>query len=84
MDFLHRNGRLLNTEGQPVINDMGLAVLAPLVAESAPAIESSKPYECAGEAMRRGMPPTNITWQEKSLSSADHLSHRTLGLKSGP
>jgi prophage maintenance system killer protein len=37
VDFLHRNGRLLNAEGQPVINDMGLAALALLVAESAPA-----------------------------------------------
>jgi hypothetical protein len=34
---LHRNGRLLNADGQPVINDMGLAALALLVAESAPA-----------------------------------------------
>lgn len=37
VDFLHRNGRLLNAEGHPVINDMGLAALALLVAESAPA-----------------------------------------------
>ena len=37
VDFLHRNGRLLTAEGQPVINDMGLAALALLVAESAPA-----------------------------------------------
>jgi prophage maintenance system killer protein len=37
VDFLHRNGRLLNAEGLPVINDMGLAALALLVAESAPA-----------------------------------------------
>jgi prophage maintenance system killer protein len=37
VDFLHRNGRLLNADGQPVINDMGLAALALLVAESAPA-----------------------------------------------
>ena len=36
VDFLHRNGRLLNAEGQPVINDVGLAALALLVAESAP------------------------------------------------
>jgi prophage maintenance system killer protein len=28
VDFLHRNGRLLNAEGLPVINDMGLAALA--------------------------------------------------------
>lgn len=37
VDFLHRNGRLLNAQGQPVINDMGLAALALLVAESDPA-----------------------------------------------
>ena len=37
VDFLHRNGRLLNTQGQPVINDVGLAALALLVAESDPA-----------------------------------------------
>jgi prophage maintenance system killer protein len=37
VDFLHCNGRLLNADGQPVINDMGLAALALLVAESAPA-----------------------------------------------
>lgn len=37
VDFLHRNGRLLTADGQPVINDMGLAALALLVAESAPA-----------------------------------------------
>jgi hypothetical protein len=32
---LHRNGALLR-DGQPVINDIGLAALALLVAESAP------------------------------------------------
>lgn len=37
VDFLHRNGRLLGADGQPVINDIGLAALALLVAESAPA-----------------------------------------------
>jgi len=37
VDFLHRNGRLLDNAGQPVINDIGLAALALLVAESAPA-----------------------------------------------
>ncbi|EPC03183.1 cytochrome C [Litchfieldella anticariensis FP35 = DSM 16096] len=37
VDFLHRNGRLLNQEGEPVINDVGLAALTLLVAESAPA-----------------------------------------------
>lgn len=35
VDFLHRNGRLLNGQGEPVINDIGLAALALLVAESA-------------------------------------------------
>lgn len=37
VDFLHRNGRLLNVQGHPVINDTGLAALALLVAESDPA-----------------------------------------------
>lgn len=37
VDFLHRNGRLLNPEGHPIINDTGLAALALLVAESDPA-----------------------------------------------
>ncbi len=37
VDFLHRNGRLFNEQGQPVINDTGLAALTLLVAESAPA-----------------------------------------------
>ena len=37
VDFLNRNGRLLDKTGQPVINDIGLAALALLVAESAPA-----------------------------------------------
>jgi prophage maintenance system killer protein len=36
VDFLHRNSRLLDTAGQPVINDTGLAALTLLVAESAP------------------------------------------------
>ncbi len=36
VDFLHRNGRLLNAQGHPVINDTGLAALALLVAESDP------------------------------------------------
>lgn len=36
VDFLARNGRLLDAAGQPVINDIGLAALALLVAESAP------------------------------------------------
>ena len=37
MDFLHRNCRLLRADGEPVINDTGLAALTLLVAESAPA-----------------------------------------------
>jgi prophage maintenance system killer protein len=37
VDFLHRNGRLLNDAGEPVINDVGLAALTLLVAESDPA-----------------------------------------------
>jgi prophage maintenance system killer protein len=37
VDFLHRNGRLLNPAGEPVINDVGLAALTLLVAESNPA-----------------------------------------------
>lgn len=37
VDFLHRNGRLLGADGVPVINDIGLAALALLVAESDPA-----------------------------------------------
>ena len=36
VDFLNRNGRLLNTQGEPVINDTGLAALTLLVAESDP------------------------------------------------
>lgn len=37
VDFLNRNGRLLDEAGSPVINDIGLAALALLVAESDPA-----------------------------------------------
>ena len=37
VDFLHRNGRLLGVDGLAVINDVGLAALTLLVAESAPA-----------------------------------------------
>ena len=37
VDFLHRNRRLLDARGEPVINDIGLAALCLLVAESAPA-----------------------------------------------
>jgi len=37
IDFLNRNGRLLDKAGNPVINDIGLAALALLVAESDPA-----------------------------------------------
>ena len=36
VDFLHRNGRLLDASGHPVINDTGLAALTLLVAESDP------------------------------------------------
>jgi hypothetical protein len=36
VDFLHRNGRLLNQQGDPIINDTGLAALTLLVAESLP------------------------------------------------
>jgi prophage maintenance system killer protein len=36
VDFLNRNGQLLDITGQPVINDIGLAALALLVAESDP------------------------------------------------
>ena len=37
VDFLNRNGRLLNRQGEVVINDIGLAALTLLVAESDPA-----------------------------------------------
>lgn len=36
VDFLHRNGRLLNKQGDMVINNTGLAALTLLVAESDP------------------------------------------------
>lgn len=36
VDFLHRNGRLFDENGMPVINDTGLAALTLLVAESDP------------------------------------------------
>ena len=36
VDFLYRNKQLYNTQGQPVINDTGLAALTLLVAESDP------------------------------------------------
>ena len=36
VDFLHRNGRLLDARGEPVINDTGLAAVTLLVAESDP------------------------------------------------
>ena len=36
VDFLHRNGRLLNDQGDMVINNTGLAALTLLVAESDP------------------------------------------------
>ena len=37
MDLLHSNGRLLNVRGEPVVNNVGLAALTLLVAESDPA-----------------------------------------------
>ncbi len=36
VDFLNRNGRLFGRDKQPVINDIGLAALTLLVAESNP------------------------------------------------
>jgi prophage maintenance system killer protein len=36
VDFLHRNGRLLDAQGHPIVNDTGLAALTLLVAESDP------------------------------------------------
>lgn len=36
LDFLNRNGRLMQENGSPVVNDVGLAALALLVAESNP------------------------------------------------
>lgn len=36
LDFLHRNKRLIRADGEPVVNDIGLAALALLVAESDP------------------------------------------------
>ncbi len=36
VDFLHRNHRLVDAAGHPVINDVGLAALTLLVAESDP------------------------------------------------
>jgi len=36
VDFLNRNGRLLNSRDEVVINDTGLAALTLLVAESDP------------------------------------------------
>jgi hypothetical protein len=36
VDFLHRNGRLLRSNGEVAINDTGLAALALLIAESKP------------------------------------------------
>ena len=37
VDFLNRNKRLIGADGQPIINDIGLAALTLLVAESLPA-----------------------------------------------
>jgi len=36
VDFLHRNDRLVNSKGETIINDTGLAALTLLVAESDP------------------------------------------------
>lgn len=36
LDFLNRNGRLMQENGSPVVNDVGIAALALLVAESNP------------------------------------------------
>lgn len=36
IDFLNQNGRLLDKHGNPIINNIGMAALALLVAESAP------------------------------------------------
>jgi len=36
LDFLNRNGRLFSPSGEPIINDIGLAALALLMAESNP------------------------------------------------
>tara|TARA_R110001592_G_scaffold238227_2_gene497717 strand:+ start:2930 stop:3121 length:192 start_codon:yes stop_codon:yes gene_type:complete len=36
VDFLNRNHRLFNTQGEPIINGTGLAALTLLVAESDP------------------------------------------------
>jgi len=36
VDFLHRNGRLMNAQGEDVINDTGLAAITLLVADSDP------------------------------------------------
>ena len=44
VDFLHRNGRLLDARGELVINDIGLAALCLLVAESAPAQKETLIY----------------------------------------
>jgi len=37
VDFLHRNGRLIQRDGSLIVNDVGLAALSLLVAESKPA-----------------------------------------------
>lgn len=41
VDFLNRNKRLIGRDGQPIINDIGLAALTLLVAESLPANKES-------------------------------------------
>ncbi|MCG5541882.1 MULTISPECIES: RhuM family protein [unclassified Halorhodospira] len=52
VDFLHRNGRLLNDAGQPVVNDAGLAALTLLVAESA-ADQKGAIQICVGDGFIR-------------------------------
>ena len=41
MDFLYRNDRLINAEGESIINDVGLAALTLLVAESDPSAKET-------------------------------------------
>ena len=36
MDFLNRNRRLFTPTGEPIVNDVGLAALTLLIAESKP------------------------------------------------
>ncbi len=41
VDFLNRNGRLVGDDGRVIINDIGLAALTLLVAESLPVNKES-------------------------------------------